>query len=160
MKFIVDNNVGRLAVWLRALGYDTLFINPIDDGVLVKIALDEERVVLTKDVGVMERRLITSGQVKALFIHTTRWTEQLKEVVDALGLQSSGKFTRCLNCNTTLTLCSAEKAAPHVPPDILAEQSQFFHCSQCDRYFWQGSHWERMLRVIDSAIEGKRKADA
>ena len=81
MKFIVDMNVGRLAVWLRALGYDTLFINPIEDDDLIEIARREGRTILTKDTGILRRRVVTSGAVKALYVEGDDWRDQLAQVV-------------------------------------------------------------------------------
>src|SRR5438270_260925 len=93
MKFIVDNNVGRLAGWLRALGYDTLFINPIEDGLLVEIAQREGRVILTKDTGIMRRRPVAGGRVEALLVEGDDWRRQLAQVVRVFGLETQPRFT-------------------------------------------------------------------
>src|SRR5947209_8474885 len=102
MRFIVDNNVGRLAVWLRALGYDTSYIDPIEDGELVEIAQREGRILLTKDTGIFRRRLITSGEVRAIRVHGDDWRRQLAQIVMELGLRTEPRFTRWIECNTSL----------------------------------------------------------
>ncbi len=144
--FIVDTNVGRLAKALRALGYDTAFVNPIADSDLVDIARREGRVILTKDTGILRRRLITSGEVPALRIEGDDWRHQLAQVVQQLGLATQPQFTRCIECNTLLDPRTREEARPHVPPYVYRTQKTFFACPSCWRHYWQGTHWQRMTR--------------
>jgi uncharacterized protein with PIN domain len=153
VKFIVDNNVGRLARWLRALGYDSLFINPIEDSDLVEIARREERIILTKDTGILRRRLITSGEVKALYVQGDDWREQLAQVVRDLRLAGEPAFTRCVECNTPLETRTRDEARAHVPPYVHRTQQEFLHCPTCHRYYWKGTHWQRMRDEV-SASQG------
>ena len=96
-KFIVDLNVGRLAKWLRVTGFDTLFLKGIDDNRLIRVALEEGRVVLTRDRQIAKRRLVTSGRLKVILIEDDDVREQLRQVVSTLNLSSSFKpFTLCL----------------------------------------------------------------
>src|SRR5438270_13983014 len=104
MKFIVDNNVGRLTPWLRALCYDTLFINPIEDDDLVEIAHSEGRTILTKDTGLLRRRVITSGEIPALYVQGDDWRDQLAQVMRDLNLERDSSCTRCIACNTLLEM--------------------------------------------------------
>ena len=108
-RFIVDANVGKLARWLRMLGYDTVFINDIDDGELVSIALRERRVVVTKDTQIMLRRVVTGGRVKAVLIEDDDPMVQLEQVVGAFDLAFGGDrlFRRCLECNVPMERVSA-----------------------------------------------------
>ncbi|SRR5579883_2912542 len=152
-KFIVDNNVGKLAVWLRALGYDTLFINPIDDSDLVKIAEEENRIILTKDTGVVKRRPVAMRQVQALFVRGQDWRQQLAQVMKDLRLKTDRCFTRCLACNSLLVACDKEEARGHVPDKIFRLYPTFVKCASCARYFWEGSHWERMRGVLAAIKE-------
>jgi uncharacterized protein len=154
LRFIVDNNVGKLAVWLRALGYDALFINPIHDDDLVRIARDENRVILTKDTGVMQRRVVNSGQVRALFIEGSDWTRQLEQVVRDLHLRPGAAFTRCISCNSLLSPAARDDAIAHVPPKIIAMHKFFWYCCNCRSFFWQGSHWQRMTDVLKRVFSG------
>ncbi|HEY9785330.1 MAG TPA: Mut7-C RNAse domain-containing protein [Candidatus Obscuribacterales bacterium] len=153
MKFIVDNNVGKLAVWLRALGYDTLFINPIDDTELVEIAKREERIIITKDTGVFKRRPVASGEVKAVFVESPVWKLQLAQVMRQLKLRTNKQFTRCIKCNAVLEPCPREAAKEHVPPKIFRFYDSFFKCRHCERIYWEGSHWRRMNNVLSSLSE-------
>jgi len=145
-------NVGKLAPWLRALGYDTLFINPIDDGDLVRIAQEQQRIVLTKDAGILERRVVTSGAVTVLWIESIERLQQLKQVVEHFKLNREHEFTRCVECNTLLQPASSEEAKRHVPPRSAAVHDAYWYCPHCRQYFWQGSHWTRMTRVFDSLL--------
>jgi uncharacterized protein len=155
MKFIVDNNVGRLAGWLRALGYDTLFINPIGDSELIEIALREGRVVLTKDTGIFRRRVIQSGDVQALYIEGDDWRRQLAQVVKAFGLRTDPCFDRCFVCNTPLLAVSREEAESHVPPYVYRTQEAFRMCPTCGRHYWQGTHWGRMQADLERILSGE-----
>ena len=153
MRFIVDNNVGKLAVWLRALGYDTLFINPIEDDELIEIARREGRVILTKDTGILRRRVITSEEVQALRVYGDDWREQLGQVIRELGLERQPRFTRCIECNVPLEARTREEARPHVPPYVHRTQQDFLACPSCGRHYWRGTHWEAMRREVANSLE-------
>jgi uncharacterized protein with PIN domain len=154
IRFIVDNNVGRVVGPLRALGYDTLFINPVEDGLLVEIARREGRVILTKDTGIFKRRLVSSGEVQALYLESDDWRQQLAQVVRELGLSTEPSFTHCIACNTPLEEASRARAEPHVPPYVFRTQEHFLHCPGCGRYYWKGTHWHRMREGLKGMLGG------
>ena len=85
-KFIVDTNVGKLAKWLRIMGYDTLFFNGRNDSHMIATALAEGRVILTKDTQIMKRRVVTSGRLKAILIQDDEPELQMQQVIDTLKL--------------------------------------------------------------------------
>ena len=102
IKFIADNNVGKLARWLRVIGYDTLLFKQKDDARMIKTAFSDDRVVLTKDTQFMKRRLVTNGQLKAILIKQDAPKNQIREVVKSLNLDYHFKpFSLCLECNQT-----------------------------------------------------------
>lgn len=152
MRFIVDNNVGRLARWLRALGYDTVYIDPIDDGELVDIARREGRIILTRDMGILRRRVVTLGEVQAIKIEGDEWREQLAQVVRELGLRTEPAFTRCFECNTELEPRTRDQVRPHVPPYVHRTKTHFLACPSCGRHYWQGTHWQRMKRDLGTML--------
>ena len=86
MKFIADSNVGKLAKWLRMMGYDARFFEGSNDSQMVAIALAENRVILTRDTQIMRRRLVTSGQLKAILIQSDYPEQQMRQVIDILEL--------------------------------------------------------------------------
>ena len=141
VSFIADLNVGRLAKWLRVIGYDTVFIPELDDADLVLRAMEEQRVLLTKDARLMERRLIATGKAKGLLVRGDKVQEQLRFVVERLELSPSGHlFSRCIECNTPL-----EK----VPPFVYQTQEEFALCVKCGKIYWQGTHWRNMRAELE-----------
>lgn len=154
LKFIADSNVGRLARWLRLLGYDTLFIKGIDDDGLVRIALKEGRVVLTRDTHILKRQVAATGRIKALLIRDDAPRDQLRQVVGELGLNWDQQFTRCLECNQPLEPRAREEVQARVPPYVYRTQQEFAECPGCHRIYWQGTHWQRMKRALEE-LEGE-----
>ncbi|OGO08089.1 MAG: hypothetical protein A2Y61_01670 [Chloroflexi bacterium RBG_13_60_13] len=153
--FIVDSNAGRLAKWLRMMGYDTLFFSDIDDGHLVDIALREGRVVLTRDTQIARRRPVANGQLKVILTKSDDPKEQLHQVVSELKLDcSSRQFTRCLECNRNLAPRSRDEVADIVPPYVFRTQHQYMQCPSCLRVYWQGTHWQRMKKALEKVSQG------
>lgn len=153
MKFIVDSNVGRLARWLRIAGFDTVFINDLDDNRLVRLALSEGRVLLTKDTQILKRRLVTSGRLKAILLEDDEVKAQLRQVVKALNLGDKIKpFTLCLECNQPLVPKEKEEIKGLVPPYVFQTQTQYMQCPACHRVYWRGTHWQRMSRELEKIV--------
>ena len=150
-KFIVDRNVGKLTGWLRLMGYDTRFFDGDDDGELVAIAKTEGRVILSRDTHIMERRLITSGQIKAVLIDSDQPRRQVRQVIDTLGLDSRFKpFSLCLECNQPLIERAKDELKELVPPYVFKTQQQFMQCPACQRIYWRGTHWQAMTKKLES----------
>ncbi|MEE8443022.1 MAG: Mut7-C RNAse domain-containing protein [Dehalococcoidia bacterium] len=147
-KFIVDMNVGRLAKWLRAMGYDALFVRDIDDGGLVRIAQWEERVILTRDRQLLERRVVTSGRIRALFLRDDQFLLQLRQVTDELGLTDTNDFTRCIECNAMLLNMDKAQVEERVPPFVFQTQEKFKECPDCGKVYWRGTHWQNMKQEL------------
>ena len=156
IKFIVDNNVGKLAKWLRIMGYDALLFKDKDDGKMIKSALSEHRVILTKDTQVMKRRLVTSGRLKAILVEGDEPKAQLMQIVDALDLDFRFKpFSLCLECNQSLVQRSKGEVRGLVPPYVFKTQSQYMECPSCHRVYWQGTHWEKMSKELERFMMDK-----
>jgi len=150
IKFVVDNNVGKLAKWLRIMGYDALLFREKDDGEMIKIALSDNRVVLTKDTQIMQRRLITSGRLKAILIEDDDSKAQLRQVAEALKLDYQLRpFSVCLECNENLVERDKDEVRDLVPPYVFKTQSQYMECPSCHRIYWQGTHWQAMSRELE-----------
>ena len=150
IKFIVDNNVGKLAKWLRIMGYDALLFSGVDDGRMVKMALAQNRVILTKDSQIMERRLVTSGRLKAVLIEDDDVKAQLRQVVTALNLDYHFRpFSICLECNQPLLDRDKESVRELAPPFVFKTQKLYMECPSCHRLYWRGTHWQAMSRELD-----------
>jgi uncharacterized protein with PIN domain len=144
-RFIIDVNVGRLAKWLRIMGYDTLFPEDTSDNELVRIALLEDRVLVTRDAGIAQRRAARLGQMKVAQIKDDDLRSQLQQLVRDLGLNLDKGFSRCVLCNHLLDPADREDVAQRLPPYVLQTQSQFMQCPQCQRLYWRGTHWSNMM---------------
>ena len=155
IKFIVDNNVGKLARWLRLIGYDTLLFKQKDDGQMIKIALSENRVILTKDTQFMKRRLVTNGKLKTIHIKQDDPKLQVQEVVKTLNLNYQFKpFSLCLECNRALVARNKEEVKNLVPARVFETQTQYTQCPACHRIYWPGTHWQAMVKKLQD-LQGK-----
>ena len=153
-RFVIDVNVGRLAKWLRIMGYDTLFPYENSDNELVRIALREDRVLVTRDAGIAQRRAARLGQMRVVHILDDDLRSQLQQLVRDLDLTLNNGFSRCVRCNHLLNPVDKEDIADRLPPYVFQTQSQFMECPQCHRLYWRGTHWSNMMSELGRACEG------
>ena len=154
-RFIVDSNVGKLAKWLRMMGYDALFFGGSNDSQMIATALVENRVILTRDTQIMRRRVVTSRQLKVILIHSDEPERQMRQVMDTLELNYQFQlFSICLECNQPLLGRSKEEVKDRVPPYVFQAQSQYMECPTCHRIYWRGTHWQAMTRKLERLIRG------
>ncbi len=155
IKFIVDNNAGKLAKWLRMIGYDALFFDGRNDADMIATALAEGRVILTRDTQIMRRRVVTTGQLEAILIKSDESELQMHQVVETLNLERQFKpFTICLECNQPLMERSKKQVKDLVPPYVFQTQSQFMECPACHRIYWRGTHWQAMTEKLQKFMKG------
>jgi len=155
-KFVIDTNVGRLARWLRMMGYDALLFHELDDGLMVKLALAQGRTIVTKDTEFMKRRSITSHKVRAVLVSGDDPELQMLKVIAELQLDTRfNPFTRCLECNAPLQARDRDGIKEEVPPRVYEKQYQYMECPVCRRLYWQGTHWENMCRKLQE-FESRR----
>jgi len=142
--------VGKLAKWLRMMGYDSLFFDGEDDSQMVRQALAEGRMILTRDAGIMKRRVVNNGQLKALLIESEKPERQMQQLMATLELNKNLRpFTLCLECNHPLVERSREEVKDRVPPYVYKTQTQYMECPACRRIYWRGTHWEAMKRKLE-----------
>jgi uncharacterized protein with PIN domain len=150
LRFIVDHNVGKLARWLRMMGFDSRFFNGRDDAQMVALALAEDRVLLTRDTEIMKRRVIARGRLKAVLIDSEEPEQQMQQLMSALDLNSHLRpFTLCLECNQPLVERRRGEVRDRVPPYVYATQTHYMECPACHRLYWRGTHWARMSRKLN-----------
>jgi len=148
-RFVADVMLGKLARWLRALGYDTLYFRDASDARLLGIALRERRHLLTRD-GALGLRAGPLG----LFVRAEELDAQLREVVAACGLEARAALSRCLECNGLLAAREPAAVRERVPPYTFATQTDFWECTGCGRVFWPGTHARGILTRLRPYLEG------
>ena len=144
----MDVNVGRLVTWLRIMGYDTIFPSPIDDNEMVRMALREERTIVTRDGGLAERRLVTTGRLKVILVQDDDLRSQLRQLLRELRPEEESGFSRCVRCNEPLTERPKESVEGSVPPYVYRTQDTFMGCPACGRIYWRGTHWDNMRKEL------------
>ena len=146
MTFVVDGTAGRLARWLRLLGFDVYYRASIPDGELIARALAEGRVILTRSSSLPETRALPAHLVLA----RTDLPSQLRQVFHAFRLRADPArvFTRCSACNQPLEALEREAARGKVPPFVYERQESFFSCPSCGKIFWKGTHWDRVMGKV------------
>ncbi len=156
MKFLADGMLGKLTRWLRMLGCDVKYYNDLEDEELIKIAKEENRVLLTRDVQLYKRAITEYAQVYLVKCSTE--TERLTEVAQQfnLNLEIDVNNSRCPKCNAKLESVSKDKVIDKVPKATLRFFNDYWFCSDCGQVYWQGSHWQKIKQKLNEA-KGLRK---
>jgi uncharacterized protein with PIN domain len=146
LRFVLDNHLGKLAVYLRMLGFDALYRNNYDDEALAEICEQQERILLTRD-----RRLLMRSQVqRGYWLHSKTPRLQVLEVAQRYGLLPHIRpFYRCMGCNTPLQPVEKEAVLHRLEPLTRRYFDEFRICPGCDRVYWKGSHYQRMSRFLE-----------
>lgn len=149
-KFVCEVHLGSLAKNMRMLGLDTYYKNTITKSEIVLTSINENRVILTRDSGLLKIKKVTHGY----YIRNTDPKKQTSEVINRFHLEKTMKrFSRCILCNTVLKTVQKEKIMERIPEKVKASQSEYFICSNCDKIFWKGTHYKNMLSKIESLIK-------
>ena len=149
VRFVLDVHLGRLAAYLRMLGFDTLYRNHCADERLAEISRDERRILLTRDVGLRKRGSVTHGYC----LRAAQPRQQLVEVVRRFDLGRLAKpFSRCLRCNTPLAQAGKDQVRHQLPAQVALVHDEFLRCPDCGRAYWKGGHYRRMRQWIDTNI--------
>jgi len=141
MNFIADAMLGRLAKRLRLLGFDVLYDVTLVDNDILHISLEQSRIILTRNTGLAYRPLARNHIV----IKGDHLEEQIRQVFDKFSFPDTIPLIRCSVCNNVLLPLSRIDARNSVPEHVYATFTAFFHCDQCGRVYWRGSHvrnWE------------------
>ncbi|MGE5809609.1 MAG: Mut7-C RNAse domain-containing protein [Nitrospirota bacterium] len=140
MKFIADVMLGRLAKRLRLLGYDVLYDPALDDNDIVRLSLEQRRVILTRDATLAARPLASNH----LFVRSDHVEEQLEQVL-TISPRDASPLTRCSLCNEPLASMTRQEARDLVPPYVFEKNETFQQCTICGRVYWEGTHVWRMI---------------
>jgi len=148
-KFIADCHLGKLAKYLRIMGIDTLFFPHIEDDDLIIIANDEDRIIITRDRDLSQRK-----NAPTLFLEPTDTKAQLKTLIDYYELKEHPvPFRRCIVCNTQLQVIEKEKIIDRLPEKVKKYFDYFEYCPTCDRIYWQGDHYKHMMEFLEEVLK-------
>jgi len=145
MKFLLTKELGRLAKWLRICGFDAEYFTGDTPGALIIAALKDGRTILTRN-----HRLPLGRGVPILQVRGESVQEQLVEVYRNLGISPSATelFSRCTVCNEPLSPVGKPAVKNRVPPYVFETQDTYFTCPKCGRIYWQGTHWEQVIKAL------------
>lgn len=148
-RFALDVHLGKLARLLRMTGFDAFYENDLTDEELVRAARREKRIVLSRDRGLLKRRLVSHGYL----VKSLEPRKQLSEVLRRFDLSARVRmFGRCVLCNVPLQKVEKETVISLIPPVVAETYSEFSRCPSCGRVFWKGTHWERMKKLAAEVL--------
>ncbi len=152
-SFIADVMLGKLARWLRILGFDVIYDRKFDDESILKIALSQNRIVLTKDTGLVFNA--EKNSLKYIFIKENNWFNQLKGLIHILNIVKNDVciFSRCPNCNSPIKQVAKKEVEDLVPDFVYNTFLVFSKCRNCGKVYWDGSHKKRVEKILDKLFE-------
>jgi len=151
-RFVLDVHLGTLARKLRMLGFDTRYDRGYTDEAIARIASDERRIVLTRDIGLLKRSEVERGY----WLRSQAPATQLLEVIEQFDLRSKIRaFSRCLICNGTIRRVQTSEVKKLLQPKTRRYYNEFYRCDSCGKLFWKGSHYQRMMREVETLVAGK-----
>jgi len=149
LRFVLDVHLGKLAASVRMLGFDTLYRNDYDDQELAQISASEQRVLLTRDKGLLMRSLVTFGY----YVRATNPEQQVVEVLRRYNLFTIvTPFKRCIRCNGLLAPVEKELIIDQIPEKTRTTINEFHRCRECHQIYWRGSHYEKMQKFIEEVL--------
>jgi len=147
--FIADAMLGRLARWLRFLGFDTLYYPDISDSRLIKIAREQDRLILTRDTRLVKIKAVRDY----LLINANDSFSQLIEVIKSLGLKEVKPPGRCVKCNGQLReIADKTEVKDSVPEFVCLNFNTFLRCDNCGKIYWEGTHPQKFREKLGSII--------
>ncbi len=146
-KFVVDTHLGKLARYLRLLGFDTVYGNTLEDNEIIRISQNDNRIIITRDKGILKTNSVTHGY----YVRSQKPKEQLNEVIRRFHLELSVKpFTVCSVCNGEIVNIAKDKISGQLKSLTKKHYNRFFMCRECKKIYWEGSHYKRIKNFIDS----------
>lgn len=151
-KFVLDTHLGQLAVYLRMLGFDTLYRNDYADDELARISSSEQRILLTRDKGLLKRSLVVYGY----FMRETNPPRQTVEIVRRYNLaEVLIPLKRCIRCNGLLKPVNKEDILDRLEQNTSQFYDVFHICETCNQIYWKGSHYDQMVQFIDDVLKNR-----
>jgi len=154
-NFILDGHLGKLARYLRLLGFDSWHQNEVEDDRLIDVMVHEKRILITRDRPLLMRKLVRHGY----FPLSDKPLCQLEEILERFGLlEAVNPFSRCLVCNGLLRNAPKHEVLKQLEPLTKIHYQDFARCNSCQRVFWEGSHFEKLNRVL-ADVTGNKTPD-
>lgn len=152
-RFVLDIHLGKLANSLRLLGFDTLYRNDYTDKELAQVSASQQRILLTRDRGLLMRSLVTYGY----YVRATDPDQQVVEVLRRFDLfKSVQPFQRCIRCNGLLEPVAKETILDQLPEQTKLSIDEFHRCQECGQIYWKGSHARRIQQFIDQVLDSQK----
>ena len=144
-RFVLDVHLGKLATYLRLLGFDTWYHHDCDDAELAAISDREQRILLTRDRGLLKRRIVTYGY----WVRTIDPIQQSREVLQRFALRPKIQpFRRCLRCNGELVLVEFDEVSARLPAKTRQYYDKFYRCQRCQQVYWKGAHYTNLQQLV------------
>ncbi len=148
-KFVLDNHLGKLAGYLRLLGFDTRYENDYQDPRLAEISQEEDRILLTRDRGLLKRKVVTHGYC----VREDNPQDQIIEILRRFDLaQLARPYSRCARCNGFLQPAEKEAVLHHLKPLTKKYYDEFMQCENCGQVYWRGSHFEDLNEFLNRVV--------
>ncbi len=151
MKFVADGMLGKLARWLRLLGYDVTYSSTAEDAELLLVAKKENRALLTRDLE-LYKQAIGKG-IDAFYLTGLTIEEKLAELARRYGISLEVDMTksRCTKCNTKVKPTEKETVIGKIERNTLLHYEEFWTCPKCGQIYWQGAHWTKIEKALSKA---------
>jgi uncharacterized protein with PIN domain len=150
IRFVLDVHLGKLANHLRMFGFDTWYRNDYEDAQLAEISCREKRILLTRDMGLLKRSMVTYGY----FLRETNPKRQLREILRRFDLfRAIAPFERCISCNGLVHSVDKHEISEQVPADTLQFYERFYRCDCCKKVYWKGSHYQKMHQFVQEIVK-------
>jgi uncharacterized protein with PIN domain len=147
--FVADAHLGKLTRYLRMLGFDTIYKNDIQDNEIIRYSIEEKRIILTRDLGILKNSKVRRGY----FIRNQRPFYQCKEVIRKFSLEKqSSPFNRCMECNGLFKKIDKDLFKSEIPDMAYIYFDEFYQCMVCRNIYWKGSHYEKMQITIERLL--------
>ncbi|SHJ35345.1 hypothetical protein SAMN02745165_02160 [Malonomonas rubra DSM 5091] len=149
LGFVLDVHLGKLARRLRMLGFDCRYRNDYADPEIIKLALDDGLIILTRDRGILKHACVKHGYL----VGSQLVDEQVREVLGRYDLYDRiSPQSRCPSCNGQLREIEKERIRQRLQPKTARYYSQFYICSSCEKLYWQGSHYKKIAAWLQQRL--------
>jgi len=150
-RFVADAHLGKLARYLRMLGFDCLYRRDFSDQAIIARSTQENRIILTRDIGLLKNKRASLGY----FVRSQRPEKQLAEIMNRYQLYEEARpFERCMVCNGTLEPVEKRQIENMLQPKTAQYFERFYRCDACGKIYWKGSHYDNMKDFIRRLTAG------